>query len=206
MQPGESLIDPARTHHAVLSQGLPEHRHHLSPTDPTSLDEAGHHLDIRKDRRRPGDGGRRERARRRTDRNGGLAALGVLRPLLLPPRFVAVVRDTTLGGRSLALGLPAPEGAAQVPAPRVARVREKENPAVPTAGQAPAQPRPDADNRSQQRVIREHQGDDRIAAIPIFDEPKIRRNLDCQKPRFWLWTPTKFKRPLSYGNSLRLSR
>jgi hypothetical protein len=32
------------------------------------------------------------------------------------------------------------------------------------------------------------------------------RDLDCQKPRFWLWTPTLFKRPLSYGNARGLSR
>jgi hypothetical protein len=94
-----------------------------------------------------------------------------------------------LVGLAPAMGLATAKGTAQILTPRIARVREKENPAVPTARQAPAQRRPDPDNRSQQRVIREHQSHDRPASIPIFDEPKMRRDLDCQKPRFWLWTP-----------------
>jgi len=98
------------------------------------------------------------------------------------------------------------EGTAQIPPPRVARVRQKENSAVPTADPAPAQLRLGPQHRSQHRVVREHQADDRTGSIPIFGEPKMDRDLDCQKPRFWLWTPTKFKRPLSYGNGRWLSR
>lgn len=98
------------------------------------------------------------------------------------------------------------EGTAQIPSPRVARVRQKENPAVPTADLAPAQLRLGPKHRSQHRVVREHQAGDRTGSIPIFGEPKMDRDLDCQKPRFWLWTPTKFKRPLSYGNGRWLSR
>lgn len=190
----------------MLSQDPPPHRHHLRPTDPTLLDQPDDQAEIIEHPSGPGDGARRPRADRRLDRNGGLAPPGILRPLLLPTHFVTVVGDTALGGRSLTVRLPTPEGAAQIPAPRVARVREKENPAVPTASQAPAQRRPGADHRSQQRVIRERQGDNGLAAIPIFDEPKMGRDLDCQKPRFWLWMLTLFKRPLSYGNSFRLSR
>jgi len=101
---------------------------------------------------------------------------------------------------------PTAEGTAQIPPPRVARVRQKENSAVPTADPAPAQLRLGPQHRSQHRVVREHQADDRTGSIPIFGEPKMDRDLDCQKPRFWLWTPTKFKRPLSYGNGRWLSR
>ena len=98
------------------------------------------------------------------------------------------------------------EGTAQISPPRVARVGEKEDPAVPTARPAPAQLRLGPEHRPQHRVVREHQAAGRSGSIPILDEPKMRCDLDCQKPRFWLWTPTKFKRPLSYGNGPWLSR
>ena len=104
------------------------------------------------------------------------------------------------------MSLPAPERTAQILAPRVARVGEKEDSAVPAAGPALAQRRLGPEHRSQHRVVREHQAEDRNGSIPIFDEPKMDRDLDCQKPRFWLWTPTLFKRPLSYGNGPGLSR
>lgn len=78
------------------------------------------------------------------------------------------------------------EGTTQIPPPRVARVRQKEDPAVPTARPAPVQLRLGPEHRSQHRIVREHQADDRSGPIPILDEPKIRRDLDCQKPRFWL--------------------
>jgi len=174
--------------------------------------EAGHHAQIRE--HWPGPS-RRElvhRRRRRRPRwwrrwaGRGFTALGVLSSLLLLAGLIPVVVGAAPVGLTLAVGLPTTKGTAQIRAPRVARVREKEDPAVPTAGQAPAQRSLGAQHRSQQRVIREHQGNPRTVAIPIFDEPKLRRDLDCQKPRFWLWTPTTFKRPLSYGNGHRLSR
>ena len=206
MQPGHSLIDPPRTDHAVLSQRAQEHGHHFGQTDRPALQQAGHHPQIRE--HRPGPSrrqfGHRRRRRRRASR--GFAALGVERPLLLLARLIPVVGRTASVGLTPAMGLATAKGAAQIVTPRVAWVGEKENPAVPTAGQAPAQRRLGAQHRSQHRVIREHQGDHRPAVIPIGDEPKMRRDLDCQKPRFWLWTPTSFKHPLSYGNSLRLSR
>jgi hypothetical protein len=124
----------------------------------------------------------------------------------LTARRILVVGCTALGGLTPAMRLPTAEGTAQILTPRVTRVGEKAYPAVPTAGQAPAQHRLGAQPRSHHRVMREHQGGPRTASIPIGDEPKMRRDLDCQKPRFWLWTPTTFKRPLSYGNSLRLLR
>jgi hypothetical protein len=110
-------------------------------------------------------------------------------------RYIRTMDHPPLGsapkvGLAPTMGLTTAEGTAQILTPRIARVREKENPAVPTAGQAPAQRRLGPQNRSQQRVIREHQSDDSIASIPIFDEPKMRRDLSCQKPRFWLWIPT----------------
>jgi hypothetical protein len=206
MQPGDSLVDPPRADHAVLSQGPQQHRHHLRQTHRTPLQETGHHAQLREHWPGPGRRELGHRRRRRWRASRGFAALGVERPLLLLARLIPVVGRTALAGLMPAMRLPTAEGTAQIATPRVARVREKEDPAVPTAGQAPAQPRLGAEHRSQQRVIREHQGDHRTASIPIGDEPKLRRDLDCQKPRFWLWTPTTFKRPLSYGNSPRLSR
>jgi len=205
MQPGHSLVDPPRADHAVLSQGPPEHRHHLRQTHRTALQQTGHHLQIRE--HRPGPGRWQFSHRRRRSRpDGDLAPLGVLRPLLLLAVLVTVILGAAPVGLLLAVGLPTPEGTPQIPPPRVARVGEKKNPAVPTAGQAPAQLSLGPKHRSQHRVIRQDQGPHRTGPIPISDEPKMRRDLDCQKPRFWLWTLTRFKRPLSYANSLRLSR
>lgn len=104
------------------------------------------------------------------------------------------------------MSLPATERTAQIPTPRVAGVSEKKYPAMPTSGSAPAQLRLGKENRSQQHVIPQNQGRDRAAAIPVRGKPEILRDLDCKKPRLWLWTLTQFKRPLSYRNRSMPSR
>jgi hypothetical protein len=93
-----------------------------------------------------------------------------------------------------------------VPSPGVARVGEKENAAVPTARQAPAQPGVHSQYRSEQHVVRQDQRADRPPAIPIRGEAEMLSDLDCKKPRLWLWTPTSFKHPLRYRNGSSPSR
>jgi hypothetical protein len=87
--------------------------------------------------------------------------------------LVLVIGGAPLVGLTLAMGLPTSERTAQVPAPGVPWVREKEDPAVPTSLQAPAQLRLVPNNRSQQHVAAEDQSDDRAAPIPIRGEPKM---------------------------------
>jgi hypothetical protein len=117
-----------------------------------------------------------------------LPAFGILLALLLLARFILVVSCAAPTGLALAVGFPTSEGTAQVPTLGIPWVGEKENPAVPTTSQAPAQIRLGTANRSQQRVIRKNQADHRAGPIPIHGKSKILPDLDCINPSTWLWT------------------
>jgi hypothetical protein len=116
----------------------------------------------------------------------GLAALGILLTLLLLARPILVVSGAALAGLTPAMSLPASERTPQIAPARIARVGEKENPAVPTMGPAPAQLRLGAQNRAQQHVIRQDQRDHRATPIPIHAKLKMLPDLDCKNPRLWL--------------------
>jgi hypothetical protein len=132
------LIDPAPANHAVLSQDPGQHRQNLLTSDWALLDQAHHYPQMLEDWF-----GARERVsgRWRSDRT--------LRNLLSPPRIleglfdfawaVPVIGDTALDGTTLAMRFFAAKGTAQILAPGIARVREKENPAMPASGQARSQ-------------------------------------------------------------------
>jgi hypothetical protein len=120
-------------------------------------------------------------------RLGSAGAPGVESPLLLPASLLAVVSRAAPGGLLALVGLAATEGASQIAPPLVAGISEKINATVPTAGPARSQLRLEVENRSQQRVILEHQGAHRPPTIPIGNKPKVLLDLDCKNPRFWLW-------------------
>ncbi len=186
IQPGDNLIDPARSDHAVLSQDPGEHLQNLRQTDWAPLNEAGDHADVFHDRLWPRWVFLRQRC-------GGywnslLPPLGILLPLLHLAILVPVIGGAPLVGLTLAMGLPTSERAAQVLTLGVPGVRQKEDPAVPTSLSAPAQLRLASNNRSQQHVVAEDQLDYRAAPIPIRGEPKVLPDLGCKKPKLRLWT------------------
>lgn len=198
MQPGHSVVEAAPPDHAVLSQGPQQHGHHRFQAHPTPLDQPAHHLQIRQHRPRPcrgqslerwrggwggGRGGPRHRRWRGCRACRRFTAPGVEGPLLVPPRLLAVIGRRPLVALLPVMGLPTSKRTTQIVPPRVARVGQKENPAVPTACPAPAQLRLGPQHRSQHRVVSEHQADQRSGSVPIFGEPKKCRDLDCQKPR-----------------------
>lgn len=130
----------------------------------------------------------------------------IQRTLLHPTLRLAVISHTAPGRRSPPVSFATTERATQIPAPGIARIDEKENPAVPAAVPAPSQLSPGLQNRSQQHIIRPNQRSHRATAIPVNVEPKVRLDLDCKKPRFWLWILTSVKAPLFYWNASELSR
>jgi len=198
MQPGDNLIDTTGTNHGVLSHRPGEHLQNLVEGDRARLDEADEQTDVKEDRTGPREGFDRSRRGGGGGRYEGLAAPGVEEALLKFTGLVAVVGAAALVGLAPAMDLPAAEGTAQIASTRIAWVGEKEDTAVPTAGQAPAQPGQCSQNRSQQHAIHEDQGGHRTALIPIRDKTKMLPDLDGKKPRLWLWIPTLVKHPLRY--------
>ena len=173
IQPSNSLIDPARSDHAVLSQDPCEHLQHLRQSDSPPFDQTGDHAHILEDRPGPRRRFLRYRKSWRRGRDRCLWALGILLALLLLATLILVISRAALAGLTLAMSFPTSERTAQIPAPGIPRVREKEDPTVPATSPAPAQLRLVPNNRSQQHVTREDQSDYRAAPIPIRDKPKM---------------------------------
>ena len=115
-------------------------------------------------------------------------------PLLPAPLRTLVIGDAAGGRLLLAVGFPAAKGAAQVPAraageipaPRIARIGEKEDAAVPTAGQAPSPVRLLAQERSQNLVVLQDARPDCRPAIPVPGKRKLRRDRYCKKAKLSL--------------------
>jgi hypothetical protein len=168
----------------VLSHRPQEHLHNLLQTHLTPFDQAGEHPDILEDR--PGTGqtrlrwrGLRWRGQSHTARRlgRGFAPLGVLITLLA---LVLPVILRTAPRRLLPpVGMATAKRATQVPPPRIARVCEKENPAVPAPAQALPQRRAASQNRPEQHVVRQNQRHHRPRAVPTFGKAKVLRNLGC---------------------------
>jgi hypothetical protein len=91
-----------------------------------------------------------------------------------------------LHGALFAVGLPATKGTPQVIAAGISRMREKQNPAVPAAGQASAQVRLFPENRTQHPIIPGNKTAHRSAAIPMRLKLKKRLNLNYKKAKFLL--------------------
>ncbi len=143
MQPGDNLIDPGGSNHGVLSHRPPEHLHDLVESDGAALDETDQQADVQEDRPGPrGEGFGRGSRGGGDRRDRGFAAPGVEEALLQFAGLVPVIGAAAPIGLVPTKGLATTEGTAKIVSTSIARVSEKEDPAVPTAGQAPAQPRP----------------------------------------------------------------
>jgi len=158
MQPGDNLIDSAGSNHGVLSHRPGEHLQNLVESDRAPLDEADQKTNVSENGVRPRESFGRGRCSGPGDRGGRLGAPGVQEALLQFTGLVAVVGAAALVGFTPAVGLPTTERTTQIASTGIARIGEKEDPAVPTSSQAPAQPGVNTQDRSQQHAIREHQG------------------------------------------------
>ena len=192
IEPGHSVLDPSPPAYALLSQNVRQQLHHLRSTQVSAFDPTDHHPDMRHHRLRPGVAGRRSRRVRgegRRRRSGAATARGaalVEVPLLPAPFGALVVGDAAGRGLLLAVGLPAAKGTAQVPAPPIARIGEKEDAAVPTTGQAPAPVRLLAQERSQNLVVLQNWRPDLPPAIPVPGKLKLRCDRYCKKAKLSL--------------------
>lgn len=200
MEPGHSVLDPPPSAYALLSQNVRQQSPDLRATDVPPFDPTDDHPDMRHHRFRPRGACRLERWARGDGRwgpsgasaGGGAALVEVL--LLLAPWRTPVVGDTAGVRLLLPVGFPAAKGAAQVPAraagqilaPRIARIGEKEDAAVPTAGQAPSPVRLLAQERSQNLVVLQDSRPDLRPAIPVPGKLKLRRDRYCKKAKLSL--------------------
>jgi hypothetical protein len=125
-------------------------------------------------------------------------AFGILQGFLLPPLLALVIGDTPLGRSLLAVGLATAKGATQIVATPIARVGQKENPALPTPGQAAPQVRLGAQDRTQQQIILQDQGGDGLLMIPVGLKGKMLRDLDCKKLKLSLKMLMLYLMSLSY--------
>jgi len=197
IEPGHSVIDPTPSAHALLSQNVREQLEDLCPADGSVLEPADDHLDMFHDRLRPGCVRRLGRRVIGLDRwlggpprghrglaaaSGGTALVQV--PFLAPPFLGPVVGSAACAGLTPGVGFTATEGTAQilafaarpVLATGIARIREKEDPAVPTADQAPTPLRLPSQYRSQDLIVLQDQMPDFRAAVPVPSKPKMRRD------------------------------
>ena len=105
-----------------------------------------------------------------------------------------VVSDTAPGRLLPAVSLAATKGTAQILppdlalilAPGIARIGEKEDAAVPTAGQAPSPMRLPSQYRSQDLVVLQDQPPDFRPAIPVWSKLKMLRDRYCKKAKLSL--------------------
>jgi hypothetical protein len=200
IEPGHSVLDPPSSGHAGLSQNVRQQLPDLRAPDGSPFDPTDHHPDMRHHRFRPRGAcrlGRRARGDGRWDPScaaagGGATLVEIL--LLLASLPTPVVGDAAGGRLLLAVGFPAAKRAAQVPAraageiraPRIARIGEKEDAAVPTAGQAPSPVRLLAQERSQNLVVLQDSRPDLRPAIPVPSKLKLRRDRYCKKAKLSL--------------------
>jgi hypothetical protein len=204
LEPDHSVLEAAPPAHALLSQNFRQHPENLLAVDGPVLDQTDHNPYMLHHRLRPWSApgwGRRVTSLWRRGRHWasarGPAAL-IERLFALPPLVGAVVGHTPPDRLLSAMGLPAAKGAAQIAAPDptqirtagIARIGEKEDAAVPTAGQAPSQVRPAAQHRSHELVVLQDQQPDFRPAIPVPRKLKVLRDLDCKKPKVSLRTLT----------------
>ena len=131
IQPSDSLIDPARSDHAVLSHYPAKHLQNIRQSDLAPLDHGGDHADVFHDRLWPRWIFLRQRCG--SHWSSLLPSFGILLLLLHLAILVLVIGGAPLVGLTLAMGLPTSKRTAQVPAPGVPWVREKKDPAVPTS-------------------------------------------------------------------------
>lgn len=201
------MIDPTLSAHALLSQNVRQQLEDLRPAKDSVLDPANDPLDMLDDRLRPEGGCRRGGRvwglnRRWCGRPWGRRSLATASgrtalvevPFLAPPFLGPVVSNAAGGGLALDVGFTATKRTAQilafaarhVPATGIARVREKEDTAVPTADQAPATVRLPSQQRSQDLVVLQDWLPHLRPAIPVPGKLKIGRDRYCKKAKLSL--------------------
>jgi len=94
----------------------------------------------------------------------------------------------------------------EAPLLQVARVRQKENAAIPASGPANAQVRFGPQNRSQDKIVFQHQGGHCSLTIPVGPTLKMLRDPDCKKPKLWLRMLTLKLMSPSYRTDAQVSR
>jgi len=212
IEPGHSVIDPAPPAHARLSQNLRQQLQDLLPADFPALDPTDDHPHMLHDRLRPRSAAAQGRgvlgvARRR---GGGAAASSraalVQIPFLFSPFLGPVVVGTATRGLLTPVGLTAAKGTTQVLAPRIARISEKKDAAVPASGQAPSPVRLASQHRSHELVILQDQLPDLRPAIPVPRKLKMLRDRYCKKPKLSLKILTLESMSSSYRIATSVSR
>jgi len=187
----DNLIDPPHSGHAVLSQNFLKQPEDLLPAHRTFLNQAHHHPQMFDQRVRTA--GAHPRAwpwggLPLLERWGLAAALVVgLFPLssLLRP----VPSNTPSDRLPTPMGLTATKRttkvltphSAHVFAPGVARIGEKENPAMPASGQASSQVGLGFQDRSQKQIILQHQRTDPFPTVPVLAKLKMLLDPACKK-------------------------
>lgn len=195
MQKTQKVIDPSAGADAVLSQSLPQQVHDFTAGEFDAFDQAHDHPHVGQHRRAgharlvehhvfPSLFGRRrqrlrgEIARRRPlwiafglrPRGGrGLAALAAgIETFLLPfSHGGLIVGDTPPAGTLPPMVLPTAERTAQITPPCIARMREKANPAVRAANDAPAKLGTGLQDRVQRGLILLDKRPGAVALMPI---------------------------------------
>jgi hypothetical protein len=172
VEPEHSLIDPPAPRQGVLSQNPGQHQLHLSAADPPAFNQADHHAHMLEHHRIGSNGapfGGKGlglargtfgwRARRLLAGLSQRQATAALIELFLNlfSLGVAVIGAAAPKGLAPPMLLPAAKRAPDETAlVHIARVRQKENAAVRTAGPATAQMRFGPQHRSQNHIVFQH--------------------------------------------------
>ena len=196
------MIDPLAARQGELSQNLGPQQQHLAAADATAFNQTDDHPDVldypragrdgvpfgcgwfwpargtlRPSRRRPWAG----RSRRQTT-----AALIELFLNLFSLRLAVIGGAAPKGSAPARFG-PATKRAPDLPQlVQVARVRQKENPAMPAPGQAGTQTRLGPQYRSQNKIVFPRQGSHMALAIPLRPILKMLCDPDCKSAKLWL--------------------
>ena len=196
------MIDSLAARQGELSQNLGPHQQHLAAADATAFNQTDDHPDVldypragrdevpfsrgwfwpargtlRQSRRRPWAG----RSRRQTT-----TALIELFLNLFSLRLAVIGGAAPKGSPTARFG-PATKRAPDLPQlVQVARVRQKENPAMPAPGQAGTQTRLGPQYRSQNKIVFPRQGSHMALAIPLRPILKMLCDPDCKSAKLWL--------------------
>lgn len=211
-----NVIETPHPDDAVLSRNPRQHPQNFATQYPTALDQARHHpymlhhpriesnatrlhpFGFRQPPRiGPRTGPRLRRAQRTTF---------VQRPLLPAPRRRAVVGHAPSHRLPPSVRLPTAERTEQILTLGIARIGQKENPAVPAPLQAPPKLRLPAQNRSQNKIVPQDQVPNLVPMMPSRAELEMLLDFYGQKPRFSLITLMLFGMSPSYLFDSTLSR
>jgi len=204
VEPEHSLIDLLAPRQGVLSQNLGQHQLHLSAVDSPALNQADHHPHMLEYHRVESDRALLDSGaiglgpvpgtlgRRSSGSLAGLAWWQATAPLIefLLGFFASsalVISLAPAPGSRAATLRPAAKGTPNLPAlMQVARMRQKENAAVRTAGPTAAQMGFGPQHRSQNYIVFQHQGRHGALPIPVGPKLKMLRDPGCKQPKLWL--------------------